>query len=69
MSFCLSTRMDNLLSINQTKYVIRQIIMIITLTRIENKVKNEPLSLIINSLTYVCLSGGKKVFFRFVHIS
>ena len=39
MSFCLSTRMNNVLGMNQTKYLIRPIIMIITLTRIKNKAR------------------------------
>ena len=39
MSFCLPTRMDNLLGMNQTKYLIRPIIMIITIMRIKNKTR------------------------------
>ena len=35
MSFCLSTRIDNLLGMNQTRYLIRPIIMIITIIRIK----------------------------------
>ena len=37
MSFCLLTCMDNLLGMNQTKYLIRPIIMIITIIRMRNK--------------------------------
>ena len=36
MSFCLLTCMDNLLGMNQTKYLIRPIIMIITIIRMRN---------------------------------
>ena len=39
MSFCLSTFMDSLLDMNQTKYLIRPIIMIITIRRIKNKTR------------------------------
>ena len=49
MSFCLSTHMDNLLGMNQTKYLIRPtiitiiiiiiIIIIITITRIKKKTR------------------------------
>ena len=39
MLFCLSTHMDNLLGINQTKYLIRTIIMIITVIRIKSKIR------------------------------
>ena len=36
--------------------------MIITITRIKNKTRKLTPSLIINSLTYVCVSGGKDFF-------
>ena len=39
MLFCLSTRMNNLLGMNQTKYLISPIIMIITIIRIKNKTR------------------------------
>ena len=39
LSFCLLTCMDNLLSINQTKYLIRPIITIITIIKIKNKAR------------------------------
>ena len=39
MSFCLHTCMYNLLGMNQTKYLIRPIIMIITIIRIKNKTR------------------------------
>ena len=39
MSFCLSTCIDNLLAMNQTKYLIRPTIMIITITKIKNKTR------------------------------
>ena len=40
MLFCLSTHMDNLLGMNQTKYLIRPIIIvIITITRIKKKTR------------------------------
>ena len=39
MSFCLSTRMNNLLGINQTKYLIKPIIMIITIIKINLEVE------------------------------
>ena len=41
MSFCLSTHMDNLLGMNQTKYLIRPIIIIIiiTITRVKKKTR------------------------------
>ena len=39
MSFCLSTRMNNLLGMNQTKYLIRPIIMIITIIGIKGKTR------------------------------
>ena len=64
MSFCLPTCMDNLLGMNQTKYLIRPIIMIIAIRRRKNKTP----SLTINSLTHVCISGGN-FFLRFVHVS
>ena len=60
--FCLSTRMHNLLDMNQTKYLIRPIIMIIAIIRIKNKTRKWTPSLIINSLTYGCVSGGKNFF-------
>ena len=50
MSFCLLTCMDNLLGMNQTKYLIRPI-MIITIIKIKNKARKGTLLLIINSLT------------------
>ena len=56
MSFCLLTCMDNLLGMNQTKYLIRPIIMIITVIKIKNKTRKWTPSLIINSLTHVCVS-------------
>ena len=62
MSFCLPARMDNLLGMNQTKYLIRPIIMTITIIRIKNRIRKWPPSLIINSLTYVCVSGGNNCF-------
>ena len=43
MSFCLSTSMNNLLGINQTKYLIKPIIMIITITKIKNKIRKNRL--------------------------
>ena len=43
MSFCLSTRMNNLLGINQTKYLIKPIIMIITIIKIKNKIRKNRL--------------------------
>ena len=57
-----------LLGMNQTKYLIRPIIMIITIVRIKNKTRKRTPLLKINSLTYVCVSGGN-IFLRFVHIS
>ena len=39
MSFCLSTCMDNSLAMNQTKYLIRPTIMIITITKIKNETR------------------------------
>ena len=39
MSSCLLICMDNLLGMNQTKYLIRPIIMIITIIRIKNKTR------------------------------
>ena len=57
MSFCLSTCMDNLLAMNRTKYLIRPTIMIITITKIKNKTRKWHLSLIINYLTHVSVSG------------
>ena len=41
MLFCLSTNMDNLLGMNQTKYLIRPIIIIIiiTITRVKKKTR------------------------------
>ena len=39
MSFCLSTHMDNLLGMNQTKYLIRPIITIIAIIKIKNKTR------------------------------
>ena len=39
MSLCLHTCMYNLLGFNQTKYLIRPIIMIITIIRIKNKTR------------------------------
>ena len=51
MSFCLPTCMDNLRGMNLTKYLIRPIIMIITIIGTKNKTR-------INSLTHVCVSGG-----------
>ena len=65
MSFCLFTCIDNLLDMNQTKYLIRPIIMIITIISIKNKTRKCTASLIINSLTHVGVSGGQ-FFFRFV---
>ena len=59
MSFCLPTCMDNLLGMNQTKYLIRPIIMIIAIRRRKKKTP----SLIINSLTHVCISG-RRFFFK-----
>ena len=61
MSFYFPTRMDNSLDMNQTKYLTRLIIMIITIIRIENKTREWTPSLIINSLTYVRVSGGKNL--------
>ena len=43
MSFCLSTRMNNLLGINQNKYLIKPIIMIITVIKIKNKIRKNRL--------------------------
>ena len=65
MSFCLFTCIDNLLDMNQTKYLIRPIIMIITIISIKNKTRKCTASLIINSLTHVGVSGGQ-FFYRFV---
>ena len=62
MSFCLLTCMDNLLGMNQTKYLIRPIIMIIAIIRIKNKTRKLIPSFIINSLTYVFVSGGNNLF-------
>ena len=39
MSFCLLTCMDNLVGMSQTKYLIRPIIMIITIIEIKNKTR------------------------------
>ena len=39
MSFCLLTRMDNLLGMNQAKYLIRPIVMIIAIIRIKKKAR------------------------------
>ena len=65
MSFCLSTHMDNLLGMNQTKYLIRPIIIvIITITRIKKKTRKWTPSLITNSLTYVFFSCGNNFFFQ-----
>ena len=44
---------------NQTNYLIRTIIMIITMIRINNKTRKWTPSLVINSLTYVGVSGRK----------
>ena len=46
--------------LNQTNYLIRPIIMIITIIRINNKTRKCTPSLVINSLTYVCISSRKK---------
>ena len=43
MSFCLSTRMNNLLGINQTKYLMKPITMIITIIKIKNKIRKNRL--------------------------
>ena len=51
-----------LLGMNQTKYLIRPIIMIITIIRIKNKTRKWTPLLKINSLTYVCVSGGNNFF-------
>ena len=53
MSFLLPTCMDNLLDMNQTRYLIGPIILIITIMRIRNKTRKLTPSLIINSLTHV----------------
>ena len=50
MSFCLLTCMDNLLGMNQTKYLIRPI-MIIAIIKIRNKARKGTPLFIINSLT------------------
>ena len=39
MSFCLPARMDNLLGMNKIKYLIRPIIMTITIMRIKNRIR------------------------------
>ena len=62
MSFCLLICMDNLLGMNQTKHLIRSIIMIITIIKIKNKTRKGTPSLIINSLTHVCVSGRNNFF-------
>ena len=49
ISFCLSTRMDNLLGMNQAKYLIRPMIMIIAIIRTKNKTRKRTPSLTINS--------------------
>ena len=61
MSFYFPTRMDNSLDMNQTKYSTRLIIMIITIIRIDNKTREWTPSLIIKSLIYVRVSGGKNL--------
>ena len=48
--------------LNQTNYLIRPIIMIITIIRINNKTRKWTPSLIITSLTYVCVSSRKNFF-------
>ena len=68
MSFCLPTFMDNLPGMNQTKYLIIPTIMIITIIRIKNRARKWTPSLIINSLTHVCVSGGNK-FLKFFKLS
>ena len=68
MSFCLLTRMDNLLGMNQAKYLIRPIVMIIAIIRIKNKARKWTPSVIVDSSTYVCVSGRNN-FFRFAHFS
>ena len=62
MSFCLPTFIDNLLGVNDNKYLIRPIIMIIKIITIKTR-KWTP-SLIIHSLTHVSVSGGN-IFLRF----
>ena len=64
ISFCLLTCMDNLLGMNQTKYLI----MIITIIKIKNKSRKRTPSLIINSLT-MCAFQAEIFFYMFVHIS
>ena len=39
MPFCLSTRMDNLHGMNQIKYLLRPIIMIITIIKMKNETR------------------------------
>ena len=68
MSFCWLTCMDNLLGMNQAKYSIRPIVMIIAIIRIKNKARKSTPALTVNSLTYLCVSGRNN-FFRFVHFS
>ena len=63
MSFLLPTCMDNLLDMNQTRYLIGPIILIITIMRIRNKTRKLTPSLIINSLTHVWVSGGNNFFY------
>ena len=58
MSLCLLTCIDDLLDMNQTKYLIRPIIMIIRIIKIKNTTRKWTPSIIINSLTNVCISGG-----------
>ena len=45
MSICLLRCMDNLLGMNQTQYLIRPIVMIITIIRIKKTLENELLHL------------------------
>ena len=53
---------DKLLGTDQTKYLVRSIIITKTIIRIKNKTKRWTSLLIINSLTYVCVSGRKNFF-------
>ena len=62
MSFCLSTRINSLIGINQTKYLIRTMIMIITIITTKSKTRRWTPSPIIYSLRYVSVSVKKGFF-------
>ena len=62
MSFCLPTCIGNLRGMNQTEYLIRPAILIITIIRIKHKTRKWAPPLVFKSLTNVCVSGGNNLF-------